>query len=206
MGAVDVGVGHHDHLVVAQILVAIMRAGAAAERLHEVGELLVLRELVLAGGRDVEDFSAQRQHGLRGAVARLLGGAAGAVALDDENLRAFGRGVGAVGELAGQPQLAHRALARNVLFLAAADALVGALDDEVEQLVGLRRIAGEPMIERVLDRLLDDLLRLGGGEAILGLALEFRLADEHREHGAGAGHHVVAGDGAARLPWPSRSA
>ena len=37
-------------------------------------------------------------------------------------------------------------------------------------------------------------LRLGGGEAVLGLALEFRLADEHREHGAGAGHHVVAGD------------
>ena len=50
------------------------------------------------------------------------------------------------------------------------------------------------MIERVLDRLLDDLLRFGGGEPVLGLALEFRLADEHREHGAGAGHHVVRGD------------
>src|ERR1700690_374048 len=44
---------------------------------------------------------------------------------------------------------------------------------EVEKLGGLHRIAGEPMIERVLDRLLDDSLRLGGGEAILGLALEF---------------------------------
>ncbi len=46
--------------------------------------------------------------------------------------------VGAVGELAGQAQLAHRGLARDVLFLAAAHALLGALDDEVEQLVGLR--------------------------------------------------------------------
>ena len=160
----------------------------------EIGELLVLRELVLAGRRDVEDFAAQRQDRLRGAVARLLGRAAGAIALDDENLRAFGGAVGAVGELAGQAQLSHRALARDVLFLAAADALLGALDHEVEQLVGLQRIAGEPMVERVLDRLLDDLLRFGGGEPILGLALEFRLADEHREHGAGADHDVVRGD------------
>ena len=66
-----------------------MRAGAAAERLDQIGELRVLRELVLAGGGDVQDLAAQRQHGLRAAVARLLGGAAGAVALDDENLRAF---------------------------------------------------------------------------------------------------------------------
>ena len=102
--------------------------------------------------------------------------------------------VGAVGELAGQAKLARRGLARNVLFLAAADALLGAVDDEVEQLVGLRRIAGEPMVERVLDRVLDDALRLGGGEAVLGLALEFRLADEHREHAAGADHDVFAGD------------
>ena len=151
-------------------------------------------ELVLAGGRHVEDFSAQRQNRLAGAVAGLLGRAAGGVALDDEQLRALRGGVGAVGELAGQAELAHRALARDVLFLPAADALVGALDHELEKFVGLRRVAGEPMIERILDRLLDDSLRLGGGEPVLGLALEFRLADEHREHGAGADHHVVGGD------------
>src|ERR1700684_952088 len=39
----------------------------------------------------------------------------------------------------------------------------GALDHEAEQLVGVRRIAGEPVVERVLDCLLDDALRLGGG-------------------------------------------
>ena len=55
------------------------------------------------------------------------------------------------------------------------------------------------MIERVLDRLLDDPLRFGGGEPVLGLALEFGLADEHREHGGGARHHVVAGDGVGAL-------
>ncbi len=105
-----------------------------------------------------------------------------------------GLAVGAVGELAGQAEFPRRGLARNILFLAAADALLGAVDDEVEKLVGLLRIAGEPMVERVLDRVLDDALRLGGGEAVLGLALEFRLADEHRQHAAGADHDVFAGD------------
>ena len=172
-----------------------MRAGAAAERLHQIGELGVLRQLVLAGGGDVEDLAAQRQHRLRAAVARLLGRAAGAVALDDENLRAFGGRARAVGELAGQAELAHRGLARDVLFLPAAQAVLGAIDDEIQQLVGLQRIARQPVVERVLDRVLDDLLRRRGGEPILGLALEFRLADEHRQHAAGADHDVFAGHG-----------
>ena len=51
------------------------------------------------------------------------------------------------------------------------------------------------MIERILDRLLDDALRFGGGKAVLGLPLKFRLAHEHRQHAAGTGHDVVAGDG-----------
>ena len=112
VGAVDVGVGHDDHAVVAQILVAVFRARAAAERLDQVGDLLVGGELVVAGAGDVEDLAAQRQHRLAGAVARLLGRAAGRIAFDDEDFGAGGGILRAVGELAGQPQLAHRALAR----------------------------------------------------------------------------------------------
>ena len=51
------------------------------------------------------------------------------------------------------------------------------------------------MVERILDCLLDDLLSRSGGEAVLSLALEFGLANEHREHAAGADHHVFASDG-----------
>ena len=167
---------------VAQILLAILRAGAAADRLHQIGELRIGGELVLGGGSHVEDFSAQRKNRLGLAVARLLGAAAGRVALDDEQFGAFGGRIGAVGELAGQAQFLHRGLARDFLFGAAAQPLVGALDDEIQELVGLQRIARQPMVERVLDRLLDDALGLGGGEAVLGLALEFRLAHEYREH------------------------
>jgi hypothetical protein len=55
------------------------------------------------------------------------------------------------------------------------------------------------VIERILDGLFDDLLGFGGGETILGLALEFRLAHEHREHHGGADHHVFRSDGAGAL-------
>ena len=109
MGAVDVGVGHDDDAVVAQVFVAVFRARAAAERLDQVGDLLVGAELVAAGAGDVEDLAAQRQDRLGGAVARLLGRAAGRVALDDEELGAVRGVLRAVGQLAGQAQLAHGA-------------------------------------------------------------------------------------------------
>jgi hypothetical protein len=43
-----------------------MRAGAAAERLDEVGELLVLGELVLAGARHIENLAATELPDLEG--------------------------------------------------------------------------------------------------------------------------------------------
>src|SRR5260221_6664 len=156
MGAIDIGVCHHDHLFVAQVLVAIVRAGSAAERLQQIGELLVLRQLVLPGGRDVENLATQRQDRLRSAIPRLLRGAAGRIALDNEDLGALRGGIGAVGELAWKTQLPHRALARDLLLLPAPDALLRAVNDEVEEFVGLSGIAGQPVVEWIPDRVLDD--------------------------------------------------
>ncbi len=73
MRAVNVGVGHHDDLLVAQVLVAIVHAGPGAERLHQIGKLLVAGELVLGGGGDVQNLAAEWQDGLVRTVARLLG-------------------------------------------------------------------------------------------------------------------------------------
>src|SRR4029079_2444442 len=98
---------------------------------------------------DVEDLSAQRQDRLAGAVARLLRGAAGGIALDHEKLEAFGGGVGAVGELSRKAQFFHRGLARDVLFLAAADALLSAFADEIQQLGRLAPVRCERARERV---------------------------------------------------------
>ncbi len=55
------------------------------------------------------------------------------------------------------------------------------------------------MVERVLDRLFDDALRLGGRQPILGLALKFGLAHEHRKHHGRTDHHVFRGDAGGAL-------
>ena len=64
MRAVDVGVGHDDDLVVAQVVDVEARPEADAERLGEVGDLLVAAELGRGGAEDVEDLAAQRQQRL----------------------------------------------------------------------------------------------------------------------------------------------
>src|SRR5262245_12253522 len=160
-----------------------MSTGAAAERLYEIGELLVLGELVLAGRRDVKDLAAQRKDCLRGAITRLLGAAAGGIALDDEDFGTLRRRIGAIGELAWQTQLLGSALARNLLFLATAYPLVRLLDHKVEKFGCRQRVAGKPVIELILDGVLDDPCRFGGREPVLGLALKLRLADEYGHHG-----------------------
>ena len=50
------------------------------------------------------------------------------------------------------------------------------------------------MVERVAHRRLDDALRLDGRQPVLGLADEFRLADEHRQHAGRRDHDVLGGD------------
>src|ERR1700730_2197212 len=137
MRAVDVGVGHDDDARIAQILLAVVRTRAAADRLHQVGELGVGGELVLAGGGNVEDFSAQWQDRLGLAVARLLGAAAGGITFDDEKLGTIGGSIGAVGQFARQSGFLSRRLARDFLLGAAAQPFVGALDHKIEQPVGL---------------------------------------------------------------------
>ncbi len=124
--AVDVGVGHDDDLVVAQIVASVGLAVAAAERGHQVGELLVGAQLVQAGAGRVQDLAAQRQDRLGLALARLLGRAARGIALDQEQLGAVAAIDRAVGELARQAQLAGRGLARDLLGAPAREPLLGA--------------------------------------------------------------------------------
>src|SRR5690606_38557837 len=97
VGPVDVGVGHDDYAVVAQVFGIAVLARAAAEREDQVGDFAVGADLVGGGAGDVEDLAADGEDRLALAVARLLGAAAGAVALDDEQLGfriAFARAVG----------------------------------------------------------------------------------------------------------------
>ena len=65
MGAVDIGVGHDDDLVVAQLVgVELVLADAGAERGDQRADLLGAEHLVEARPLDIEDLAAQRQHRL----------------------------------------------------------------------------------------------------------------------------------------------
>ena len=85
-----------------------LKAAAVAAKAAVV---LAAAELVLAGGCDVEDLAAQRQHRLRGAIPRLFRRAAGRIALDDEQFGECRIALLAVGQLAGQRRHVQRALA-----------------------------------------------------------------------------------------------
>ena len=154
VGAVDVGVCHQDDLVVARLLDVELVAHAGPDRRDQRLDLEVLQHLVDPALLDVEDLAAQRQHGLRVAVAALLRRAAGGVALDDEDLgqrRVLHR---AVGELAGQRRVLERGLAaREVARLARGGARLRRGHRLADDRVALLRVLLEELGEaRVDDR------------------------------------------------------
>src|SRR6185437_1917722 len=116
-------------------------ADAGAEGGDKGADLLVAQHLVVARLLDVEDLALQRQDGLVAAVAPLLGGAAGALALDDEDLAARRIALAAVGQLARQAAAVERALAAGeVARLARRLARPRRLDRLVDDALGHRRI------------------------------------------------------------------
>src|SRR3546814_7078376 len=96
---------------------------------------------------------------------------------DLEDLGARGIVGRAIGELAGQAQLARRGggLALDLAFLATAQALLHPLEHIAEQRAPAIHIVGEAMVEMVAHGLFDEARRLGRGQAVLGLALELQI-------------------------------
>ena len=194
MRAVDIGVGHDDDLVVAQVVDVETRAHVDAKRLAQVVDLLVGTHLGRCRAQHVQDLAAQGQQGLLGAVAGHLGGTAGAVALDDEQFGPVAVGGAAIDQLAGQAQLFRGRLARGLLFLAATQTLLGAQHQEIQDRArgfGVRR---QPGVEMVAHRALDQARSLGRGQAVLGLAHEFRFTDEAADQRATADDQILTRD------------
>ena len=100
--AVDVGVAHHDDLAVPPLARVFLVADAVADGRDDVADLLVAEHAVEPGALDVEDLAAEREDRLVEPVAAPLGGAAGRVALDEEQLAGVLVVGGAVHQLAGQ--------------------------------------------------------------------------------------------------------
>ena len=74
VGAIDVGVGHQDDLVVPQLgEVELLRPDAGAQRRDEQPNFIVGQNLVVAGLLRVDDLAPERQHRLRLTITTLLG-------------------------------------------------------------------------------------------------------------------------------------
>src|SRR3990172_3052879 len=184
VGAVHVGVGHDNDAVVAELGGVELLAEAGAEGGDHRPYRLVGEHLVWAGLLDVEDLAEEREDRLEAAVAALLGGAAGGVALDDEQLAHLGVALGAIGELAGEDAVVEDALLDDeVAGLAGGVAGAGGgealLDDAAAVGWVLLEVAGELLAQRGLDHPLE----LGVAQASLGLALELGLRDLDADDG-----------------------
>ena len=121
----------------------------------------MLRTLSRLGLLGVDELAAQRQDGLEAAVAALLGGAAGGVALDDVELGERGIALGAVGELAGQAAAGERALADGLAGLARGLAGAGGVEGLVDDALGDGGVGLEEELQLFADDLLDDAVDLG---------------------------------------------
>ena len=174
--AVDIGIGHDDDLVVAQLVGVELVADAGAERRDQRADLLARQHLVHARALDIEDFPAQRQHRLEGTVAPLLGRAAGAVAFHDEQLGLGRIALLAFGQLPGQRGHVEGALlARELARLAGRLARGGGFHHLADDHLGFRRVFLEPVLQRLVDQVLDHRAHLGGNQLVLGLRGELRV-------------------------------
>ena len=193
--SVDVGIGHQDDLAVTQLGdVEIIFADAGAERGDHGADFLVSEHLVVARLLDVQDFSLQRQDGLKAAVASLLGGAAGAFSLDQVNFTTLRLAFGTVGQLARQTSAVERALAAGeIAGLARRFTRPRRLDRLVDDLAGNLRVLLEEGAEAFVEKRLHG-TRDVGVELALGLPFELRLRQLDRDHRHQAFAHVIAGE------------
>ncbi len=175
--AVDVGVGHDDHAVVPQLLDVELVADATADGGDDRLDLGVREHLVDAVLLAVDDLAAERQDRLEVLVARVDGGAARRVALDEVDLAALGVVRLAVGELAGEAAAGHRALAADLARLARRLAGARGVDRLRDDPLALGRVLVEELGELLVHRLLDEGAHPGVAELRLRLALELGLAE-----------------------------
>jgi hypothetical protein len=128
VSAVDIGVGHDDDALIAQVVDIELAAELRTQSKREVSQFLVGHQLVVGGAFDIEDLAAQGKDRLRLTVAGLLGAAAGRVAFDEEEFGAFRALGGTVRQLAGEAEFLGGRLAADFFCLAAARALIRAVD------------------------------------------------------------------------------
>ena len=188
MGAVDVGVGHDDDLVVARLrdveipAVAGARGHAGADGGDERLDGVARERAVVAHALDVQDLAAQRKDRLDVTPAAVLGRAACGVALHDEELGHLGVAHGAVGELSGQRRALEQALAaRGLAGLLGGEAALGGLGGLLQDLLRLVGVLLEVVGHALGNHAVHERAHVGAAELGLGLTLELRVGELDRD-------------------------
>ncbi len=191
---VHVRIGHDDHAVVAQSVdVEVVGPDPRAQRRDERLDLLTGDHLVEAGLLDVQDLPFKRQDRLVSAVAPLLGGAARALALDDEQLALRGILLLAVGEFPREGRTVQRPLpSREIPRLARRIARPGRFNSLRHDLLCNGGVLLKELAELLIHQLLDDPFHLGVSKLRLRLPLELRVLDLHGDHAGESLPHVLA--------------
>ena len=195
VGTVHVRVRHDDDAVIAQLgRIVLLLADAAAERRDQGADLGRRQHLVEARPLHVQNLALERQDGLKPPVAALLGGSAGGIALDQEQLRERRVLLLTVGELARQSSHVQRGLAPGHLA-GLARRLAGArgVDDLGGDSASFARGLQQKRLYLRRHNRVDDSLDLRGDQLVLGLRRELRVRDLHRQHRRQTLAHVVAG-------------
>ena len=184
MRAVDVGVGHDDDLVIPQLVeLELVAPDTCAQRSNNIRHLFRGEHLVGARPLDVQDFTADRQHRLKLALAALFRRTACRVALDDENFRLRRVAILAFRKPAWQAETIERTLApRQIAGLARRFASERRLDDLADDDLRFFRMLFEPRAELIADRRLDDRLHFGRNQLVLRLRRELRIGHFHRQN------------------------
>ena len=184
MAAVDVGIGHDEHFVVAQFRDVEIVADAASERQHHGRELVVAVDLVNARLLDVQHLAPQRQDGLNVRVAPHLRGTAGGITLDDVDLGLRRVVLAAVDQFARHAVRLQRRLAPHE-FAGAARGLarVRRLHRLFEDGLRHSRVLLEELAQLVVHDARHERADLGVAELCLCLALELRLRQLHADDG-----------------------
>ena len=191
--AVHVSVCHADDAVIAQLFGVKFLADAAAEGGDHVLDFLVEQDLVKARLFDVENLAAQGQDGLIMAVTARLGGAAGGIALNDENFAFGGVALRAVRQLAGQAcalqnGLAARQIARLAGSLARAGSTQAPVKDNARNGGIFLQIGGQALHHHAVH----NRTHFAVAKFTLGLALKLRLVHLDRYDSGNALAHVLA--------------
>ncbi len=167
---------------------------AGAERRDHRLDLLVGEDVVEPRFFHIDDLAPERQDGLEGAVTRLLGRAAGAIALNQVDL-AGGRILDrAVSELSGEGAVFQSTLAPGeVTRLAGSRPRPGRRRGLGHYLLGLAGMLLQELGELGPHGALDETTYLGVAQLGLGLTLELGLAQFDRDDRREALTDIVAG-------------